>query len=173
MGGVLTDINGIPVVVDVLSGCLSSITREHHEIHQGDHFTAHDVQNAIATVDYLFTTPAAKHIHLVLGYGTDGKVVVTGYRNPTATTGATKLTAVNSNHNSANTSTIDISSNPSAITPGTDIILMDLVGSGPHTGAAIRGEVEMVLKPSTKYLFQFVGTSNPALAVHFYWYESD
>jgi hypothetical protein len=167
---VLNKVTGEPLEIDAESLCLATIEREHHEIHEGDHFVATDIASAIATRDYLVVTPA-KTMHLLIDMGTDGKVQLTVYRNAIATTSATKVPAVNSNHNSAVTSAVDISVTPTGITTGSDVVWQDFAGSGQKSGGMSRSQAEMNLKPNTKYLFRFVGTSTPTLLARWTWYE--
>lgn len=155
---------------------ITTIDFAHHEIHEGDAFTASykvDVANG-ANLDLLFVTPNTdKRIHFTyvieVELETDGLL----YENVTATVG-TAVAAYNRDRNSLTAATLVVTHTPSAITAGTTIIRSGHYGSGKTIGGNDRTVNEIILKKNTKYLLRLtnvIANATNYMSVRLNWYE--
>ncbi len=167
-----------------------SISIDHHEIHEGDSFTAwvNDTDfDKTDTINICFSTPAgAKLIHMVPLVDCSIPSLFEILSNPTVTADSgTELTAVNRHFGSANVSIVesietspvagDISYNCTIAADGT-VKHVEALGAGKKTlgSGGSRGTQEFILAPSTTYAFRVTGvniTDNGVGAIVLTWYE--
>lgn len=108
----------------------------------------------------------------------DGLCIFTAVEAPTLTTGNTAFTPVNlSRVGTPPASTSILKTNPTSISGGTTLRSYYVSGG---TGGTARGgsddkDIEIVLKPSTTYLFrlQNVSGQNRAMSLWLFWYEEE
>ena len=157
---------------DASTDRLVTIDYGHHELHNGNSFSAHYFQDVTDTNDrtvIAFTTPATKEIHMVVLVSATAAAdffILEGAVG--TTTGATDLTVFNRDRNSTTTSlltSIDGTegavsyytlTTDTAITGGTELY-HEHIGAG-RKGQAIEGasrvSAEWILKKSTVYDFE-------------------
>lgn len=156
---------------------LITIDAVHSEIHEGDHYTAVAVDNALAdneTLVVYFKTPADIECHAI----TEVSAPLAGEfeirESATCSLSGTVVTPKNNDRNSANVSTVEVRHTPTVTASGT---LLDYAilgaGSGPKApGGSMASREEWILKKSTVYLFRFTSAANSneaSIAVR--WYE--
>jgi len=187
-------IGDIAAKADASSSALMAIDFPHHEIHEGDHYfviySVADLGAATTPNDMMtlsWTTPnTTTWMHFAFeAHGTAGwRVRLIENSTTGGTTGATgRVAALNSNRNSANTSTI-ISDGDSGVAGyvGYDATLAlggtTLVdgyiegGAGPFaSGTQVGVREEIVLKQNTNYQLSLFGTDNNPGSLYMSWYE--
>ena len=167
------------------------IGHDEHELHDGDLYTCHYVQEVTDTNDrtvIAFTTPPVKEIHMLVHASATAASNLLILEGATGTTiGATDLTIYNRERNSAKTSlltSIDGTegkvsyyslSTDTAITGGTELY-KEYIGAGSQgqaSGGSSRGGNEWLLKKSTVYDIELkaldANTNNQNLEL--VWYE--
>jgi len=134
--------------VDTTTSVRTFIDFAHHEIHEGDAFTASyraDVGNG-ANLDLLIVTPnTTKWAHLTYELDVGAETDMLIYEAPTATAGDA-VVAYNRDRNSATTATVTVTSTPTGITTGTTIIRAYHLGTGKSFGGGARDVHEFILK---------------------------
>lgn len=155
---------------------ITTIDFAHHEIHEGDAFTASykvDVANG-ANLDLLIVTPNTdKRIHFTYVVEVELETDGAFYENVTATAG-TAVAAYNRDRNSLTAATLVVTHTPSAITEGTTIIRSGHYGSGKTIGGNDRTVNEIILKKNTKYLLRLtnvIANATNYMSVRLNWYE--
>lgn len=166
------------IKLDSLSRALVTVTNEHHEIHEGNHFV-YSNPNTIgssASIDWLITSPAAPvTTHLV--FQADGIAVTSVFfYEGSDKTGTAAQTVFNSNRASLNTALTTVHKGVSGGT--TDGTLLFSYASGAATGGIVRSpsaagrEFEFILQPATKYLLRITsGTASNLTNLFLRWYE--
>lgn len=160
--------------VDDDSDSLVMIDETHHLIHEGKHFfiVGYDDLAISGTTVFALTTPAGStRVHMTFLYSADGSYTLEVYENASVT-GGTATTPVNNDRNSSNTSSVTVVKNPTVSSNG-DLLEQIKVGSNVKFAGTeqISRENEMILKPSTTYLYRV--TANEALTLTYKgtWYE--
>lgn len=166
-----TTFNDSGVAIDRTVHALKTIDAVHHEIHEGEHFEASNVQTAQTAFDWLVTTPVDKYVHMVTQLVSIGACTLTVYRAATATASANAVTPVNNNHNSSKTAGTAICHTPTSITTGSDIVDRQLLAAGNNQGAQSRNDLERILLPNTKYLFRFAAGTPTDVLIRWMFYE--
>ena len=165
---------------DSITHALNTITYEHHEIHDGSHYTFStgivDLDNGISK-NYILTVPnTTKWPHLV--YDIEGVLFtkVEAFENTTHATG-TQFPTFNNNRNSTNIAGLKISNSSGNASDG-DLIYTTSFGisTGPGGkiagGGGARGEREWILKQNTKYFLKITSlTDNNNISCILEWYE--
>ncbi len=184
---------------DQMTGVNIGIGYEHHEIHEGDMFSAHHEghlpTNANEETAVAFLTPAAPvHVHLIVSASANDESTFQIREDPTITLNqGTTQAPINRNRDSTNTSgMIDrelvatgaistfnvLEANNANLSGGTLLHseVLAISGNPPFasmTNTATRDQREWVLAPSTEYVI--IVTSDTAnLTSHFIdleWYE--
>lgn len=167
----------IPLKFDLSTNALTNIDFAHHEIHEGDAFTA-SYKAAVAqsaNLDLLIVTPNTdKYVHLTYEFDCEKETELFIYEGVTATAAANPVVAYNRNRNSAKTATLVITHTPTGITEGTTIIRSMHIGSGKAVGGGDRTTHEFILKKNTKYLFRLtnmISNADNDMSVKLDWYE--
>ena len=155
---------------------ITTIDFAHHEIHEGDAFTASykvDVANG-ANLDLLIVTPNTdKRIHFTYVIEVELETDGSFYENVTATAG-TAVAAYNRDRNNLTAATLSVTHTPSAITAGNIVIRSGHYGSGKTIGGSDRTVNEMILKKNTKYLLRLtnvIANATNYMSVRLNWYE--
>lgn len=168
--GNLDPVLGVPVVMDVV----------HHEIHEGEMFSADHSVASLAnggTVELMFTT-TTKTAHMSMNLVAGGQATVYFYENMAGSAG-TAVTPYNMNRTSANATTVALVHTPSVTNLGGTVALINgrviPGGASPTTraGGAAREGTEWILGSATKHLLRIVNTSGGAIAAcaTINWYE--
>lgn len=164
--------------VDDTTRALMIMDYDHHELHEGSHFTWSDVQLDIDTGenwDLVVTTPnTTKWAHVLFNFDVENQTQFTIFEGATST-GGTAVTEINSNRNSATVSTTTLINEPTVTGYGTEIFQM-VAGGGSTPAAASPGNgrrgSEFILKQNTVYLFQLQGLAdNNDCSMTVEWYE--
>jgi hypothetical protein len=170
---------GRPLDIDSLDGTLVVIDYEHHKVHEGDHFmfsyieADFDIADALA----LLLTVKDKAIHLNYDCITSKDTTMTLYEGTTHTELADIGITVNNNRVNPKPNTMRVTTRNVDGSDGT-AIWQTYFGLGA-TPASIgstpsRSEVELILRPNTKYLLKVVsGTDNSYVSIHLYWYAEE
>ena len=166
----------IPVTLDV----------EHHEVHEGDMYSAFIYDEDAAsghTIEIHLQAPAVaspqKRIHLVIDHNATGEHLFTLSEAATYSSGGTAFTAINRNRGSGNTTdsqALRTGSNKGSnniVTGGSPVVLESIwTGSGRGTGGESRGLQEWVLDPGEEYLIKIESkAAGIALFLQAIWYE--
>lgn len=143
--------------VDQINGTSVTMDWEHHAVHEG---IAYDL-NIYSTVTngtpkYCQFKTGAGYIHLkqkVIVNGTD-TLLCQFIEAPTVTDGTTTATVNNRNRNSANTTTMTVYTNPTAVSGGTILEYDYLSGTNQSAAAPAGSTLEWILKPNTSYVYK-------------------
>lgn len=168
--------------IDADVGGLIVTDHVHHEIHEGEMFTAsyvlpHGSELGNDTSFDMLVSTSTKIPHLFGTVSVGGDAEILWYEGTTTTDDGTEITVYNMNRNSSEAPVEDVFYTPTIDTIGT--LLQHVFtpgGSGPQAGGgATRNTSEWLLKPSTKYLLRVTNRSGSAymLSVHFEWYSED
>ena len=164
-------------LLDTISGAPITIPFEHHEIHEGDAFTASyaaDLTNG-QVFDILIVTPdSADLAHFVWAVDFELEGHVSIYEAPTATQAANPIVAYNRNRNGTPAAaTVVVTHSPTAVTVGTTLIRDAHAGAGKILSGSRADGREFILKANTKYLMRITNaTANPNwISVWLDWYE--
>lgn len=176
--GRVSDTQFLPLKVDPSTQSIQTVAYEHHEIHDGSHYSVFINKDvAIAgTFTVAFTTPnTTKWIHMLFSVVTEVEADIILYEGITSWTGGSAITPINNNRNSANTSGITDMAQDATITLGTPVTIAHAVtGSGRNYGGGARNDAEYVLKQNTKYYLlvtnQTAGATNE-VNIGMQWYE--
>jgi len=174
--------------LDNLGKWMVSIDESHHEIHEGDSFTANSADTSMALSDTLilaFKTPdTTKWVHLIASYTSKAAGHVDIFEGPTwdASSGS-QLPVYNSERNSSNTTAVledttgvftdtnNIVLNPTTFAGGTAIRTL-YVFAAKSSGGGERNTEEIILKQGTTYGICFTADAGSNAAdVHLTWYE--
>lgn len=158
-------------------GARTTIDSVHHEIHEGDHYTAflYDGEvDSTSTLSVLITVPAAGEMHLVGLVKSSLGGSFTWSEAPNAS-GGSAITPYNNNRQSTNAATLVVTSNPTFVSAGTVLLQTDVGATGNPTQAAggnFAARQEWILAQSTLYLLRFVSATNDAkVTLILEWYE--
>jgi hypothetical protein len=181
------DENGYAAKVDGMAGALIGIDYHHHEIHEGDAFTAEVHTTGGTLVNIAFATPAGtKRAHMTFSFSTESKAHLEVLEGATWTT---------------NTGTVYAPVNQLRVAvPGASILLEDktatpaytangvllnatLVGAGTTireiysfvnklAGGALATREELVLRPDETYIIRVTSDDgSKGLQLRLEWYE--
>lgn len=168
---------------DEVDDAAIGITLEHHEIHEGNHYSIGVATNSAGTLSLSFKTSTTKVMHMVVSYATESKAhlnIVEGV-TVTATTG-TEVTVYNRNRNSDKAPTM-LQNKSGAFVANSKVLQDATVANGTSiahhqhwgdkkSGGERRGMSERELKLDTEY--QMLVTSDDGdkgLHLMLDWYE--
>lgn len=171
------------VNIDEITRGLITVSQEHHEAHEGDHYCAVGVQNLSINqvLDFTWMMPnTTKWTHWTWKIDTESETLWQVYEaavetNPLANT----FTPCNNDRNSANTSGTtllwEVQSNLAAANADTDVTGATLLetgisGAGKDSGSADRSH-EMILKQNTLYCLRATASSAGYINFSMQWYE--
>ena len=165
-----------------------SIPPEHHEIHCGDSYTEHHVEDLSngAVHYYLIITPNwgdpvsgsdpfgnqnIKVAHFVGEITGEAETTVQFFENPTITDNGNVLNVRNRNRNSSNTDYLTIYEGATVSADGTELEHTKF-GAGKFVGGSVNRTDEWVLKNNTSYLIKVINdtTSNNYHTIRFQYY---
>ena len=163
---------------NAFKGALLTVTVEHHEIHCGDMYTAHHVEDLGngATPNHLIITPdwgdpvngndpfgnqGVKVAHLTGEISGEAETSFMFFESPTVTANGNAVASNNRNRNSSNTDYLTIYEGATVSATGTELEHVKF-GSGRGIGGSISRSEEWILKNNTTYLLQV--TNDTALA---------
>lgn len=156
-------------------GVLVTIPYTTQQTHSGRFFFTNFYNATVAssgTIDILVSTgsDATKTPHIAVMADMGAAATLSIYEGVTTSNDGTTLTVFNANRQSAKVSTTLVFQTPTVTGTGTTLLLNHYI-SGGTTGNAVGGSstdfariTEMVLKPSTKYLFRATNLGAGAVA---------
>lgn len=162
-----------------------SISGDHAYIHKGYAFTYPEVFSLVgnATVDFMFTTPAAaagKYIHfrpIRIGTTASG-CQYSVYENPTFTAGTNKSSGIfNRNRNSANAPTAIIKGTNLSVSNAGTLLFSEAFGGTGNPASNRQGitgqDEEIVFKSDEDYLLRITNltATDTIITVNIFWYE--
>jgi len=186
--------NDVALKADASTSSMQTVDYPHHEIHSGNHyFVDYSVESlgAMTSPDDMITlswttpdTTAWAHFTFEVTGTAGWRIRMIENSTTGGTTGATgRLTILNSNRNSANTSAI-ISDGDSGVAgnvgydaslaEGGTTLFDEYIpgGAGPFSSAAQTGSRdEIILKQNTNYQVSVYGTDTNPASVKLRWYE--
>ena len=168
--------------VDALDSTRVAIAFQHHEIHEGNHYTVSvvDLDVDIAGPKYVrITAPdSATRIHFVGVASADGAALVEFYEDPTILAAGTALTEYNNDRNSANTATATTFEDTTTQAPNNDgtLLFAGRIGGTGRAQTRIAGELanreEWILEQNEDYLVKVtVDANNTEVIIVLTWYE--
>jgi len=159
--------------IESLTQALKIIDYPHHEIHGGNGYSlsypitipaANEVEIRIATPD------TTKWAHMVWSFTNDSDFTVDVYETTTKTdVVGNRLTPINANRNSANTSGLTICHTPAGAGDGN--LIWSYAGGANKQVTTEEGRHEFILKQNTAYLINLSGAQNDVAHLVFDWYE--
>jgi hypothetical protein len=168
----------VPLGVDRSTWTLQTIDYEHHEIHAGSHFflASYTTLASGASATFVVTTPnTTKWAHMV--FVVEGTLATSFavHEGSSGVTGGTAETPINSNRNSATTSTLAILCDPDVASLGTQLMGFS-AGTGTVPSQAAPGSAdrshEIVLKQNATYTFRITsGANGNVVSWQANWYE--
>ena len=163
-------------LVDIITGALVSVDELHHEIHDGEHFSAtfaETIGSGSASV-LLLETPgsAVAEIHFVADLESSAAGTLIFSETPNATVG-TAVTAYNNKRTSGTSALTTVTSSGAVTTTGT--ILGNMVvgagGAGNKVGGESGARNEWILNNDARYLLQYTASAASNVAWNVLWYE--
>lgn len=178
--------NGYLAGVDAMSEAVEVIDYHHHEIHEGDAFTAEVHTTGGTAVNIAFKTPSGvKRAHMTFAFSSESKAHMEIKEGPTWTSGSgTVFAPVNQNRGSLNTSVLleDDTATPAWTEDGvlTDVSLISggtvvrevYTFASKQTGSDQATREELVLKPDETYAIILTSDDgSKGLQLRIEWYE--
>lgn len=150
--------------VDRQIRALNIIQSEHHEIHEGHSFRGTSYVSGIGSnaIQYWnFKSPNVYHAHLVYDFSSAINGTFKVYKDVTIGNNGTSIPLLNANLNMSATTSAAFYVSPTTISGTTGNLIDSFVVGSDGANVSGRGgsntarSAEWVLKPNTKYLFQF------------------
>jgi hypothetical protein len=171
--------------LDAVSLGLIVNTFPHHEIHEGNAYVVHQVNDLTINqvLDIQITTPATtKWCHTVFHFEVENETQVFLYEDIPISTAGTAHTSQNRNRNSSNTAGVlvaeivnasvnDANSDTDATDSAVETILEQFVGAGQRETGSGTTRLEYVLKQNTEYSLRFIATAAGFVNWMIDWYE--
>jgi len=172
-------LGGMGSGVDDIDDALITIELPHHEVHEGNHYTATDSATINAGVlnrkVWRFTTPNnATQCHLILTFTSSLSGVLSFNANPTVNAAGSGLSEYNNNRNSVKTAQLTAFKDTTLTADGTPISILVIGTSAPATriGGVGRISTEWILKVNEDYVLIFqADNANTLISVVAEWYE--
>ena len=172
-------LGGMGSGVDDIDDALTTIELPHHEVHEGNHYTATDSATINAGVlnrkVWRFTTPNnATQCHLILTFTSSLSGLLTFNENPTLNVAGAGLTEINNNRNSVKTAQLTAFKDTTLTGDGTPLSVLVIGTSAPATriGGIGRISTEWILKMNEDYVLIFqADNANTLISVVAEWYE--
>lgn len=157
---------------------------QHHKIHEGNHFTVHNITLAIplSSSKYFLIIPppiqpdgSVIEIHLIfeLDSLTSGGTLEL-FENPTITANGTPLNIFNNNRRSSTTSQTQVFEDPTVTFDNPPPLFQGIVSVGGTVGDFNRDEEEFILDESFNYVLKFtnstIATAN--INIDLNWYDN-
>lgn len=164
--------------VVLYAGANRPVVNAHTQIHHGGMFTADHVVTSLANngvINLVMTTPADDWPHITINAAIGGDGLLQIYEG-TVFTGGTPVTSVNHKFYSANIAGETIVHTPTITNDGTNKIDHYIPGgTGERAVGGVGGrDEEIILKPSTSYLFRLTNVSGLSrrAAIDLMWYQA-
>jgi len=178
----LIDWMGYLNAVDTINRARVTIAFQHHEVHEGNHYTVAvvDTDVDIAGPKYVrITAPdTATRIHFMGVASADGASLVEFYEDPTILAGGTALVEHNNNRNSVNVATATALEDTTTQAPNNDgtLLFAGRIGGTGLASTRFAGSVadreEWILNQGEDYLVKVtVDADNTEVAIVLTWYE--
>ena len=166
--------------VDPKIGNIVTISAEHNEIHEGEHFTTcDDDQDVDAAKYWRITTPnTSNRIHLAGFFISSINGTLEFFQNPTLSGQGTTLNSFNNDANSSNTTTAVFAKDPTTSNDGIRAFVSVIGSDGNNPVGASGGfqnrNNEFILKQNEDYVLKYTpeGTDN-RVSICFEFYEED
>lgn len=168
--------------VDEYSGSIRTVTFEHHEIHDGDHFFIQDVVDLSLNdvLDMQFTTPDTdKYINFTFELECEAETEWYIYEGATILLAGTAVTPRNNNRNSSKTSGATVATitngsvgdaNLDTAVAGATQLAHGMIGA-LRSGGDTKRENEIILKRNTVYCMRAIANVAGWIAFVTEWYE--
>ena len=163
--------------IDAVSGGLTTISAEHHEMHEGDHYFFKsfivDSGGSGSTTVFSFTTPnTATRIHAKASLTPDVDYTISIYEGADITGGA-PLNGVNNDRDSLNVAELVAVSAPTVNVIGDRIWAARNGGGKDPIGVSPGFNYEIIAKTDTTYIFEIVKNiaNTGVVDIDFWWYE--
>lgn len=172
-----------PLSVDGATNSMQIINYEHHEIHDGSHYTIRGVQDLTANkvLDFTWLMPnTTKWIHWLWNIDTESETDWKIYETVVATNPlANIVTPLNSDRNSTNTSgttmKYEVQADLAAANADTNVTGATLISSGISGAGKTAGRVdrshELIMKQNTLYCLRATASSAGYINFAMSWYE--
>ena len=181
-GVVLVNKSGDPLTVDDVDEVLVTIDFVHHEIHEGNHYTATIYDNDVDIVGPKYvrvTTPATGATHFIFSVTGDAGFLAEFYEDPTLDAAGAAVARINNNRVSVNTADVTVFQDTTTQAPNNDGTLLwaALAGAGGNPAQSNSGQSgarqEFILAVSEDYLVKVTSLAdNTAINIQAEWYEA-
>jgi hypothetical protein len=157
----LLDSAGRVLEFDNLFKAVLVIQTEHHEIHEGNHYSIcdSDVFSISDEIEFVITTPdTAEWAHMLFRANSTAGFTLEIFEGTNTVVGGTPVTPTNNNRNSVNTSSLTVLQDPTSLVTGSSILKFG-GGNNQRSGIVNRGD-ELILKRNETYLFRIISLNN-------------
>lgn len=178
----LTSADGAALTTDDVDDVLVTIDFVHHEIHEGNHYTASIYDNDVDIVGPKYvriTTPATGETHLVFSVSGSAGFIAEFYEDPTLNAAGAAVARINNNRVSTNTANVTTFQDTTTQAPNNDGTLLwsAIAGSGGNPAQSNSGQSgarqEFILTTSEDYLVKVtVLADNTKINIQAEWYEA-
>lgn len=173
-----TTVNIEPALTDEITGATVTIPVVHHEVHEGETFTASLFSLANpngAMIALMLRTQTTRYGHLTFTVAAGGDAQVRLHENPAVSSAGLTFTARNMKRTSPISGAQIVPSGNPTYTDGT-ILTNFLVpgGSGGNSqGGVVRQDTEWILALNTDYVIELtnIAVGNQPLSITVSWYE--
>ncbi len=164
-----------PAVIDDITFSQTSIEEEHHEIHDGNSYTAGsemDVANA-GSIRFLLETPNTSTLsHVFIHSESEAEASRTFYENVTVSASGEELAVYNRNRTSPNLAGMKVFFQPTISSVGSCLQHVHW-GTAKKAGAEQRSENEWILNSGTGYSITLTNETSSTNVINTWinWYE--
>ena len=153
--------------LDEIDGAQVTIDLPHHEVHEGNSFTASDVDlnvQIVAPKYWLIRVPDNVEFHMKVGVECDTGALLEFFENPTINVDGGVVPWYNNNRNSNNTTNMTCFDDPTVGADGVTRLQVSRVGAGrdKKIGGAGRMQFEWILRSGEEYLIKVTVDANGA-----------
>jgi hypothetical protein len=160
-------------------GALIALDFVHHEIHEGDHFSAcvYDADVDIASPKYVrLTAPdSLVRCHLIWDVSANGEFLIQFYEDPTLNAAGAAVVRHNNDRNSTNTAAVTVFQDTTTQAPNNDGTLLCSAYSGGEkkkSNAEAGSRQEWILEQDQDYILKLtVAADNTEVNFNLAWYE--
>lgn len=172
-----TNVNIEPALTDEITGAAVTIPVVHHEVHEGETFTASIFSLANASgvdISMLLRTGSTRYGHLTFTTTGGGNAQVRLLENPTVSADGNALTERNMKRYSTETPEIAAYGNPTYVEQAVLTSFLLPGGRGGNAqGGVVRQNTEWILSPNSDYVIELTNIAgvNQPLSIVAQWYE--
>lgn len=159
----IQDSSGDQVGIDSTVSALQTISVEHHEIHEGEHFFCSDDDQDVDTGANkywhikAFDSGIRCHFRFQVSSSLNGTIRF--YENPDLSADGNKLTCFNNDRNSGNKARTSLYADPGINDAGTQLFVQvmgsDGINANGSDGGLVVRDDEIILKQAESYLIEF------------------